>query len=97
MSACRHNLPPTPTQALEVCQLHQPLNTFVIHTQPHVAQLRVHTGSPVGALAHGMNGANALNHDALIDATARWVDVNTIRSSHLSLGLRPALPKSTIY
>ncbi len=92
MSACRHNIPPTPTHALEVCQLHQPLNAFVIHTQPYVAQLRVHTGSPVGVLAHGMNGANAL-----IDATARWVDVNTIRSSHLSLGLRPALPKSTIY
>jgi hypothetical protein len=97
MSACRHNIPPTPTHALEVRQLHQPLNAFVIHTQPHVAQLRVHTGSSVGVLAHGMNGANALSHDALIDATARWVDVNIVRSSHLSLGLRPALTKSTIY
>jgi hypothetical protein len=95
-SPCRHNLPPTPTQALEVCPLHQPLNRFVIHTQPHATQLRVHTGSPVGVLAYGMSGANARSQDALIDATARWVDVNTIRSSHLSLGLRPALPKSTI-
>jgi hypothetical protein len=47
---------------------HQPFNSLVIDTQTHVAQLSLHTGTPVGAIAHNVDLPNALRHDSVVDA-----------------------------
>ncbi len=63
-----HHKAPSPAHATQFGLAHQPFNSLVIDTQTHVAQLSLHTGTPVGAIAHNVDLSNALRHDSVIDA-----------------------------
>lgn len=60
-----HQVAPSPAPALQTCEFHQALNALVVDAQTHVAQLSLHAGAPISAVAHDMDLANALSHDWL--------------------------------
>lgn len=64
-----HHIAPSPAHTTQFGLAHQPFNSLVIDTQPHVPQLSLYTGTPVGAIAHQMDLANAPGYGSVVNAT----------------------------
>ena len=63
-----HHIAPSLAHATQFGLAHQPFNSIVINTQPHVEQLSLHTDTPLGPIAHHMDLPNAFRHDSVVDA-----------------------------